>query len=367
MTIAHIRTRDLPAICARRRHRGRRGRPARSWSRGDWIKPGAVVIDVGINRVAGRTASTAGRRRRLRGGERGRRRDHAGARRRRADDHRLLMANTLEGRARAAPGGGTCDPGDDGPPVNGELRDDPRRLAWRPVLRAGCALGSRAAGHRLVAPDLPGIGGDDETLAKVLLDQWAAFAVETCRRAAGSGPALRPQPGPGSCSARRRSAIRRRWRASSISAPVLMPGGVSRVEFRKGQSAQSGLPGDREADAGRPRHGDRTGTMRRRSSPSFPRPIWSPTRLPGWPPSRTSPARPRSASRRNAMGSVPRHYIECLHDPDHPDRRPALDAVAPALRERDQPRGGPQPVPVGTGCAGGCFAQSPLSKARSLA
>ena len=50
VTIAHSRTRDLPASC---------GAPI-SWSppsasrkfvRGDWIKPGAIVIDVGINRV----------------------------------------------------------------------------------------------------------------------------------------------------------------------------------------------------------------------------------------------------------------------------------------------------------------------------
>jgi methylenetetrahydrofolate dehydrogenase (NADP+)/methenyltetrahydrofolate cyclohydrolase len=50
VTIAHSRSRDLPAIC-----RGADilvaavGRPR--MIRGDWIKPGAAVIDVGINRV----------------------------------------------------------------------------------------------------------------------------------------------------------------------------------------------------------------------------------------------------------------------------------------------------------------------------
>src|SRR4029077_16573717 len=51
VTIAHSRTRDLPSL-------GRQadilvvaiGRP--EFVRGDWIKPGAAVIDVGINRVA---------------------------------------------------------------------------------------------------------------------------------------------------------------------------------------------------------------------------------------------------------------------------------------------------------------------------
>ena len=50
VTIAHSRTQDLPAVC-----RGADilvaavGRP--EMVRGDWIKPGATVIDVGINRV----------------------------------------------------------------------------------------------------------------------------------------------------------------------------------------------------------------------------------------------------------------------------------------------------------------------------
>lgn len=50
VTVAHSRTRDLPGVC-----RGADilvaavGRP--EMIRGDWIKPGAVVIDVGINRI----------------------------------------------------------------------------------------------------------------------------------------------------------------------------------------------------------------------------------------------------------------------------------------------------------------------------
>jgi methylenetetrahydrofolate dehydrogenase (NADP+)/methenyltetrahydrofolate cyclohydrolase len=53
VTIAHSRTRDLPAV-ARRADLliAAIGRP--EMVRGDWVKPGAVVIDVGINRVAGR-------------------------------------------------------------------------------------------------------------------------------------------------------------------------------------------------------------------------------------------------------------------------------------------------------------------------
>ena len=51
VTIAHSKTRDLPAVCRRADILvAAIGRP--EMVRGDWIKPGATVIDVGINRVA---------------------------------------------------------------------------------------------------------------------------------------------------------------------------------------------------------------------------------------------------------------------------------------------------------------------------
>jgi methylenetetrahydrofolate dehydrogenase (NADP+)/methenyltetrahydrofolate cyclohydrolase len=50
VTIAHSRTRDLPAVCRRADILvAAVGKP--EMIRGDWVKPGAVVIDVGINRV----------------------------------------------------------------------------------------------------------------------------------------------------------------------------------------------------------------------------------------------------------------------------------------------------------------------------
>lgn len=50
VTIAHSRSRDLPAICRRADILiAAVGRP--EMVRADWVKPGAVVIDVGINRI----------------------------------------------------------------------------------------------------------------------------------------------------------------------------------------------------------------------------------------------------------------------------------------------------------------------------
>jgi methylenetetrahydrofolate dehydrogenase (NADP+)/methenyltetrahydrofolate cyclohydrolase len=52
VTLAHSRTRDLPAVVRRADIVvAAVGRP--EMVRGDWIKPGATVIDVGINRVIG--------------------------------------------------------------------------------------------------------------------------------------------------------------------------------------------------------------------------------------------------------------------------------------------------------------------------
>ena len=63
VTIAHSRTRDLPAVARRADVLvAAVGRP--EMMRGDWVKPGAIVIDVGINRVPAGGARRAGGRRR---------------------------------------------------------------------------------------------------------------------------------------------------------------------------------------------------------------------------------------------------------------------------------------------------------------
>ena len=94
VTICHSRTHDLPAV-ARRADVLIAAVGRAEMVRGDWVKPGAVVIDVGMNRtddglkgdVAFAEASEVAAR------------DHAGPRRRRADDHRLPAAQHAAGRA----------------------------------------------------------------------------------------------------------------------------------------------------------------------------------------------------------------------------------------------------------------------------
>ena len=92
MTLAHSRTRDLPSV-ARRADILVAAIGKAEMVRGSWIKPGAAVIDVGINRVAGEGGKS-----RLVGdvafaeAAEDCRRHHAGAGRRRPDDHRLPAA-----------------------------------------------------------------------------------------------------------------------------------------------------------------------------------------------------------------------------------------------------------------------------------
>ena len=60
VTIAHSRTKDLPALCRTADILvAAVGRP--EMVRGDWVKPGAAVIDVGINRLAPTEESGRGR------------------------------------------------------------------------------------------------------------------------------------------------------------------------------------------------------------------------------------------------------------------------------------------------------------------
>ena len=60
VTIAHSRTRDLPSIARRADILvAAVGQP--EMVRGDWVRPGAIVIDVGINRLAGQGLDAAGK------------------------------------------------------------------------------------------------------------------------------------------------------------------------------------------------------------------------------------------------------------------------------------------------------------------
>ncbi|MEZ5773338.1 MAG: bifunctional methylenetetrahydrofolate dehydrogenase/methenyltetrahydrofolate cyclohydrolase FolD [Hyphomicrobiaceae bacterium] len=56
VTIAHSRTRDLPAVC-RRADLLVAAVGKAEMVKGDWVKPGAIVVDVGINRISTETGN----------------------------------------------------------------------------------------------------------------------------------------------------------------------------------------------------------------------------------------------------------------------------------------------------------------------
>ena len=100
VTIAHSRTRDLAAVAARADVLvAAVGRP--EMVKGDWVKPGAIVIDVGVNRIAAPERGEG--KTRLVGdvafaeASYTSRRDHARPRRRRADDDRHADVERADG------------------------------------------------------------------------------------------------------------------------------------------------------------------------------------------------------------------------------------------------------------------------------
>ena len=108
VTVAHSRTKDLPGVVrAADLVVAAVGRP--EMVKGDWIKPGAIVIDVGINRIPGEGLNAAGKpKTRLVGDV-----DYAGAARHAAAitpvpggvgpmTIAMLMSNTLRSAERAA-------------------------------------------------------------------------------------------------------------------------------------------------------------------------------------------------------------------------------------------------------------------------
>jgi methylenetetrahydrofolate dehydrogenase (NADP+)/methenyltetrahydrofolate cyclohydrolase len=107
VTIAHSRTKNLPEVVRRADIVvAAVGRP--EMVKGDWLKPDACVIDVGINRLPPRRGAgqgPAGRRCRLCRCPAGRRRDHPGSGRGRADDH-CRAAAQCPGRGAPHCGGG---------------------------------------------------------------------------------------------------------------------------------------------------------------------------------------------------------------------------------------------------------------------
>jgi pimeloyl-ACP methyl ester carboxylesterase len=169
-----------------------------------------------------------------------------------------------------------------------------------------------AAGHRMLAPDLPGMGGDEAELAAVKLEDWGTFAADHCR--AAEGPVIL-------CGHSRGGLV---ISAAAEQAPgaiaalvyicaMMLPDGMSRASFK----AQAEPNPEFDAIIQHLAHGqgmdvDKEGApfVFAQLSP-FAEAQAAAARLV------TEPMSPRTAETRISdarYGSLPRFYIECLSD-----------------------------------------------------
>jgi pimeloyl-ACP methyl ester carboxylesterase len=169
-----------------------------------------------------------------------------------------------------------------------------------------------AAGHHLIAPDLPGMGGDEATLAAVRLEDWGTFAAEICR--AAEGPVILCGHSRGglvisSAAEQAPDAID----ALVYICAMLLPDGMSRSQFKDlaepnpafdaiihhlphGHGMTVDTEGAPAVFAQMSPYADVQAAMARLVA---------------------EPVSPRTAKldlSDRRYGSVPRHYIECLHD-----------------------------------------------------
>jgi pimeloyl-ACP methyl ester carboxylesterase len=167
-----------------------------------------------------------------------------------------------------------------------------------------------AAGHTLIAPDLPGMGGTAEELEATRLEDWAEFAAGICREQ--EGPVLL-------CGHSRGGIVISQAAEAAPDAidalvyicAMLLPTGLSRAEWKAQQVPNPAFDailmpvrGGTVIDAAN------AGPVFAQLSPpamvaqACARLLAEPD-IPRATPLRLSEAR---------YGSVPRHYIECLHD-----------------------------------------------------
>jgi pimeloyl-ACP methyl ester carboxylesterase len=186
-----------------------------------------------------------------------------------------------------------------------------------------------AAGHAMLAPDLPGMGGDARALAAASLDRWAAFVVGEADRLAGPVILCGHSRGGIVVSAAAERAPER-FAALVYIAAVLCPDGRSLYDVL--------APGDEDdfaagltpvaegrgialsPDAAIPAFYGRCAPEDQRACAA--RLVAEPARPLGTP-VRVSPQR---------FGAVPRHYVECTRDAAVPlSVQRAMQAALPCL------------------------------------
>lgn len=170
-----------------------------------------------------------------------------------------------------------------------------------------------AAGHGVVAPDLPGMGGSEDELGAVTLQGWADFAADLCRRAPERPVILVGHSRGGLVVSQTAETAPEAIDALVYVCAMMLPDGMSRAEFKALEVPNpdfdaliSPTPGGKGTVIVGP---DPAGVFAQLSPQELVQD--AETRLVA------EPHGPRSAPLRltgERFGSLPRTYIECLED-----------------------------------------------------
>jgi pimeloyl-ACP methyl ester carboxylesterase len=170
-----------------------------------------------------------------------------------------------------------------------------------------------AQGHKVITPDLPGMGGTDAELAAVTLSGWADFVSDICN-AQGEPVILAGHSRGGIVISETAERVPDRLAALVYICAMMLPDGMSRAQWREkhGQPNPEFAAIQRDHPGGHAKIIDTTHAIPVFAQLSPPEKAEAAmARLVAEPDGpRTEPLH-LTADR---YGSVPRHYIECLHD-----------------------------------------------------
>ena len=95
----------------------------------------------------------------------------------------------------------------------------------------------RAKGHEVIAPDLPGMGGDAAALAAVTLQGWADFVADLCRNATQTPVILAGHSRGGLVVSQTAETAPDAVDALVYICAMMLPNGMSRAEFKAREAA----------------------------------------------------------------------------------------------------------------------------------
>ncbi|WP_427965912.1 alpha/beta fold hydrolase [Altererythrobacter sp.] len=189
-----------------------------------------------------------------------------------------------------------------------------------------------AEGHEVIAPDLPGMGGNEEELGAVTLEGWGNFTVEQCRKASQSPVVLAGHSRGGLVVTQAAESDPQAMDAIVYICAMMMPSGMSRAEFKAMEESNPAFDALIQPTAGG------HGTVITGEHPERVFAQLSPAELvePAMQRLVAEPHGPRSTRlypTPERWGSLPRTYIECTEDrtiPISSQRR--MQAMSPGAK-----------------------------------